>query len=804
MLKCLTKLTELFHQLRGRALEIDLSRYEGSVAAIEGLAPDLEQLDEPGLRHRAAVLGQRARNGAPLDSLLVESYAVTREAARRVLGLNAFSVQLVAAVALHHGRVVEMQTGEGKTLAAVFAVALNALDGRSVHVLTFNDYLAQRDAAWMGGVYRLLGLSVDCIQEGMSQARRRQAYLADVTYATAKEAGFDYLRDRLAREREDLVQRPFHYAIVDEADSILVDEARNPLVIAGSVPSTADIEVRMADLVRALTPHRDFARDANSRNVFLTDRGVDRVESLLGCGNLYDVNNLPLLRGLEHALHAEVLLHRDVDYIVRNGAIELVDERTGRVAEKRRWPDGLHGAVAAKEGLELPREGTILGSITLRHFLNLYPKLAGMTGTARLAAAELAEMYGLRVAVVPTNRASLRIDHPDVVFADKRSKEDVLAAEIARVHATGRPVLVGTASVAESERLANQLAQQAVPVAVLNAKSDADEARIVADAGSLHAVTISTNMAGRGTDIRLGGSDGRERERVVALGGLYVIGTNRHDSRRIDNQLRGRAGRQGDPGASRFFVSLEDDLIDRYGLKDVVPALRQLHAGCEPISSAVVTREMSRAQRIVDSQNFEIRRTLERYSAVLETQRKVIHRRRDDVLLARTPLTLLASRAAERYTALRARFTAELLGEVERKLTLHHIDRRWIEHLALVDHLRAGIHLISAGDRNPIDVFHEEMVRAFLKLNDAIDAAIVASFLAAEITERGIDMEREGLTAPSATWNYLVNDHPFGTPFDRLLNGVVRLLKGRFGWRSKDASPESSAAILPGANLGDQ
>ena len=485
--------------------------------------------------------------------------------------MRPFDVQVLAAIAMHQGKLAEMQTGEGKTLAAVLPAYLNALTGQGVHVLTFNDYLARRDAQWMGPLYRFLGLTVGAVQQGMSPADRRRAYACDVTYVTAKEAGFDYLRDHLCMAPEDLVHRPFHYAIVDEADSILIDEARVPLVIAGSVEARRVDPYQAAELVRSLDARRDFETDEFARNVHFTDSGLDRLESQLRCGDLHAAENLDLLTELSMALHAQVLLRREVDYIVRDGQIELVDEFTGRVAENRRWPDGLQAAVEAKEGVPLRPQGTIRGSITLQHFLRLYPKVCGMTATAQAAAAEFEEFYELAVVVIPPNRPCVRVDAEDTVFTHKEAKYAVLVAEIAAARGRGQPVLVGTASVGESEHLAARLAKAGIECRVLNARNDEQEAAIVAQAAMAGAVTISTNMAGRGTDIKLGGDPPDEREPVVARGGLYVIGTNRHESRRIDDQLRGRAGRQGDPGQSRFFISLEDDLMERYGIGDLLP-----------------------------------------------------------------------------------------------------------------------------------------------------------------------------------------------------------------------------------------
>ena len=507
-----------------------------------------------------------------------------RETARRVLGLRLHDVQILGGLALHRGAVAEMATGEGKTLAAVAPAFLTALSGRGSHVLTVNDYLARRDAAWMGAVYERLGVTVGVVQEGMAAEARREAYARDVTYVTAKEAGFDLLRDGLCLRLADQVHRwslaegdqgaPLHAAIVDEADSILIDEARIPLVIAGAGASEdGGLLPRLAAIMRRLERGADFEIDEHAHNVFLTDRGALAVEASLGRGSLVAPENLNLAAATRNALHAEALLRRDVDYIVRGDTVELVDEMTGRVAENRQWPDGLQAAVEAKEGLSLGTDGRILGSITIQHFLRLYPRLAGMTATARSSAAELREIYGLEVMSIPPHRACQRIDDPDLIYARHEARDAALLAEIRAANESGRPVLVGTASVADSERLAAELRRNGIAHQVLNAKNDEREAAIVADAGALGAVTISTNMAGRGTDIKLGGRDEVDRERVLATGGLYVIGTHRHESVRIDNQLRGRAGRQGDPGRSRFL---------RLARRRSAAALRHRPAGTAP------------------------------------------------------------------------------------------------------------------------------------------------------------------------------------------------------------------------------
>jgi len=781
MSSALSRLRQLYHRFRGRSIEFDLGPYEELLAAINARESDLQTADDDALKGMSTDLVTRARGGVTQDDLLIDAFALVREAARRTIGLRPFDVQIIAGLALHRGRLAEMQTGEGKTLAAVLPAYLNALTGRGVHILTFNDYLARRDAAWMGPIYTYLGLTVASVQEGTDTPRRQAAYASDITYVTAKEAGFDYLRDHLCYEKEDLVHRPFHVAIVDEADSVLIDEARVPLVIAGGATVAEARLSRATQIVRGLDADSDFSTDEYSRNVYLTDPGLDRVESLLGCGSLHDPENLGVLSELNLALHAKVLLKRDVDYIVRNERVELVDEFTGRVVENRRWPDGLQAAVEVKEELRLQPEGKILGSITLQHLLKLYPRISGMTATAQSAAEEFNDLYGMNVTVIPPNRPCIRIDHPDVVFTHKEAKTEALVEEIARVHATGRPILVGTSTVAESEHLASALRQAGVACETLNAKNDELEAAIIARAGSLNAVTISTNMAGRGTDIRLGGDHGQDREKVVDLGGLYVIGTNRHESLRIDSQLRGRAGRQGDPGETRFFVSLEDDLIERYGIQELIPPKHRPGRQKGPIDDPVVGREIARAQRIIESQTSEIRKTLWRYSSLVEDQRKALHHRRQEVLLESASLELLQTHAPDRYPELRSAVGHDVLRRVEKQITLCLIDRCWAEHLDQVAHIREGIHLVRVGGQDPLDEFHKRITYAFGDVQRNIDNGIVQTFNEAEVTEDGIDVDKEGLKGPTSTWTYLVSDNPFGNWLDGLFNVLKNALAKESG-----------------------
>jgi preprotein translocase subunit SecA len=752
---------------------------EEIVAAVGEREAALAGLADRDLTRRAVALRERVRAGErpddSLDDLRVESFALVRETARRVLGQRPYDEQILCGVVLYRGAVAEMQTGEGKTLAAVAPTFLHALAGRGAHVLTYNDYLARRDAEWMGPVYEHLGLSVGCVHEKMDVAQRRAAYRCDVTYVTAKEAGFDLLRDQLCLDPEDQVHRPFHCALVDEADSILIDEARVPLVIAGDVRQTGSRLHELAAVARRLEPGVDHSADEHYRNVFLTERGARRAEELLrdrevlgetSAVHLFSPESSNLLAELRNALHAEVLLRRDVDYIVRRARVELVDELTGRVAENRKWPDGLQAAVEAKEGLAVRDEGVVLGSITLQHFLRLYPRLAGMTGTAVPAAEELGEVYGLEVVEIPTHEPCIREDHPDRVFLTREAKHAAVIDEIVEVHATGRPVLVGTVSVEESERLATDLAKIGVSCRVLNARNDHQEAAIVAEAGRPGAVTLSTNMAGRGTDIRLGGADEAQRERVVALGGLYVIGTNRHESRRIDDQLRGRAGRQGDPGSSRFFVSLEDDLMVKYRVRRLLPPKILERCWDGGLDHPAVVREIARVQRIVEGESFDIRKRLYQYSSILESQRRLLGDWRQGVLDGSSEVKLLQERLREhdpgRWRELRARVGDETLERVERRLTLLMIDRSWSEHLADLQQVRDEIHLVQLDGRQPVVEFYRLAIRAFEDLLERIDDEIVRTFESIEITRDGVDWEREGLLGPSSTWTYLVSDNVFG------------------------------------------
>jgi preprotein translocase subunit SecA len=671
----------------------------------------------------AALSDDELKSAGRAATELLEVIAITAVVAARVLDLEMFDVQIQGALALAAGNIAEMQTGEGKTLAAVPAIVWYAKAGQGVHVMTVNDYLARRDAKWMGGIYDFLGLCVGYVQQGMPAEERRKAYACDITYATPNEIGFDHLRDALAMYPIEQVHRPFAAAVIDEADSILIDEARIPLVIAGGKEDQEPLAYRVDRVTRHLHRYHHFTLDEYERNIALTDAGIRAVENAFGCGNLFAEENLPLLTAVQDSLHARALLDRDVDYLVKDGAIESVDEFKGRIAQNRRWPAGLHTAIEAKEGLALKTQGRILGSVTLQNLIGLYPKVCGMTGTAATQMDEFRLIYGLEVEVIPTNRPVIRVDYPDELFNTKREKEAAVIEEIRRVHATGQPVLLGTRSVEESEQLSARL--RGIEHQVLNARHEEQEAAMVARAGERGAVTISTNMAGRGTDIKLG--DG-----VAELGGLHVIGTNRHESRRIDNQLRGRAGRQGDPGSSRFFVSAKDDLFRKYA---------------SPLHSL---DDIEAVQRVVEGQNLDIRQFLHKYESVIEGQRQRIGGRRQDILTGATPSA----------------------SELEQLVTLATIDDLWSEYLASITDLREGVQWLSYGGRQPLFEYLTAVDSLFQQLEARIAEEIPKRL--ADAQEQGVDPSQRG-----ATWTYLTTDQPFGSLSERVMRGVVRRYRQR-------------------------
>jgi preprotein translocase subunit SecA len=739
---------------------LDLRRYEELLPAIEERGEELADLDDDDLLEAA---------GEADD--LVEICAVGREAAWRGLAQRPYDVQLLGVMAMLNGHVVEMATGEGKTLAAAIAAYGHVRRGHGpVHVITVNDYLAKRDAEWMEPVYTRLGIAIGYVTEVSTPEQRWEAYQQDVTYVSINEAGFDYLRDQLVTDYADRVQQPLATAIVDEADSILIDEARVPMVLAGAVTSEQD-PVHAADaLVRGLVAQRDYEITDDGRSVSLTNRGLTSVESKLNGVNLYDDDHLAELSAINVALHAHALLERDVDYIVRDGSVELVDEMRGRVAQRRRWPDGLHAAVEAKEGLDATAEGEVLGTITIQAYVGLYPTLCGMTATAVYVGDQLREFFKLEVAVIPSNAPNIRDDEPDRIYATRAEKDEAMVALIKESHEAGRPVLIGTLDVKESEELARTLSDAGVTCVVLNAKNDAEEGAIIAEAGKFGAVTVSTQMAGRGVDIRLGGSDGADRDRVAELDGLYVIGSGQHESRRVDDQLRGRAGRQGDPGGSVVFVSLEDDMVVR-NAADVLPPSPKIKRNGQ-VEDDEVNWAVAHAQRVAEGVNHEIHRNTWRYSVVIEQQRKALAERRERVLKSDVTADMLRDRFPEDTEDV----DDELLNRVSRSIALFHIDRLWAEHLALLSEVREGVHLRALARVDPLDEFHRAAVPAFTALVPEIETRTVDTF---EQTELGEDWEPEEakLIRPSATWTYLVHDNPFGSDMDRLINVIGRGLR---------------------------
>ncbi|MEW9532150.1 accessory Sec system translocase SecA2 [Microbispora sp. NPDC049125] len=697
-----------------------------------------------------------------------EFCAVVREAARRSLGQRPFDVQLVGVLAMLDGHAVQMATGEGKTLVGALTAAGYALRGSRVHAVSVNDYLARRDSEWMTPLYEELGLTTGWITEDSAPEARREAYKRDVTYAAVSELGFDVLRDRLRTDPAELVVPSPQVALVDEADSVLVDEARVPLVLAGAAdPGTALPE--MAALMRRLSRGYHYTLDEEGRNVFLTPKGTDTVEKALGI-DLYEHPHAVTQVNL--ALHAHALLTRDVDYIVRDGRVHLVSASRGRVAILQRWPDGLQAAVEAKERLPASETGEILDSLTIQGLIRSYPEICGMTGTAVAVGDQLREFYDLRVAVIPPNRPCVRIDEPDRIYATAEDKQSALLEEIAAQHATGRPILVGTLDVAESEELDEALRARGLSPVVLNAKNDAEEAAIIARAGTRGAITVSTQMAGRGTDIRLGAGDPEQEKEVAALGGLYVIGTGRHESSRLDDQLRGRAGRQGDPGGSVFFVSGEDALLTAYIPEEPLPAA---DAG-GVVRGAHAAELVAHAQRIAEGVNLEIHRNTWRYTRLLERQRAQILEQRERVLHGDAGAEALRQACPDRYRELVESAGAEVVEAAARQIVLFHLDRCWTEHLGFLSDLREGIHLRALGRLNPLDEFNKEAVPAYRALLDEVERRSKETFEKADVTR---DLAEQGLKRPTATWTYLVQDNPFGSDWDRILKHVSNVLKGR-------------------------
>ncbi|WP_300295309.1 preprotein translocase subunit SecA [Ferrovibrio sp.] len=798
-------------KLFGSANDRAVKGYFKTVEAINALEPEIARLDDAALTAKTLEFRQRLEKGEDLDDLLPEAFAVVREAARRVLGQRHYDVQLIGGMVLHDGRIAEMKTGEGKTLVATLAVYLNALPGKGVHVVTVNDYLAKRDSDWMGRIYRFLGLTTGVIVHGLTDEERRVAYACDVTYGTNNEYGFDYLRDNMKFRREEMVQRPFSFAIVDEVDSILIDEARTPLIISGPSEDTTDLYVKVNALVPALQDS-DFEKDEKQRTVSFTEDGTGHIElllreaGLLKSESLYDIENIAAVHHANQALRAHKLFTRDVDYIVKDGKVIIIDEFTGRMMEGRRYSDGLHQALEAKEGVEVQTENQTLASITFQNYFRMYPKLAGMTGTASTEASEFADIYRLEVIEIPTNLPVARIDSDDEVYRSAREKYEAIVKLIAECSAKGQPVLVGTVSIEKSELLSAFLKQRDIAHHVLNARHHDKEAFIVAQAGRLNAVTIATNMAGRGTDIQLGGNaemrilqeteglDGEVKDRLIAqiraevdaekqrvreAGGLYVIGTERHESRRIDNQLRGRSGRQGDPGASKFFLSLEDDLLRIFGSERMDSMLQRLglQEG-EAIIHPWINKALEKAQQKVEARNYEIRKNLLKYDDVMNDQRKVVYEQRIEIMQADDVADTIADMRAEivdemvsrhipekayaeqwdadglqlevqrvfsldlpiidwareegiadqqirerlhdvvdrRMAEKAANFGPETMRMVERSLLLQVLDQTWKEHLHHLDYLRQAIGLRAYAQKDPLNEYKREAFALFQQM----------------------------------------------------------------------------------------
>ncbi|UZP67210.1 preprotein translocase subunit SecA [Desulfovibrio mangrovi] len=725
------------------------------LATINSMESGLREKSDEYFPSRIAELKQMVADGASLDSILPETFAMVREAGRRVFNMRHYDVQLIGGCVLHNGMISEMKTGEGKTLVATLPVVLNALTGKGVHVVTVNDYLAKRDAQWMSQLYGFLGLTTGVIVHGLTDEERKEAYNADITYGTNNEFGFDYLRDNMKFYKEQLVQRPHHFAIVDEVDSILIDEARTPLIISGASEHTTTLYAQIDNIIPSLKQDQHFTMDEKAKSVSLTDEGVAHCEKLLNLENLYDAQNITHQHHILQALKAHHIFKRDVDYIVKDGQVVIVDEFTGRLMPGRRFSDGLHQALEAKEGVKVEAENQTLASITFQNYFRMYEKLAGMTGTADTEAVEFGQIYGLEVISIPTNKPMVRVDHPDSIYRTRREKFNAIVQEIAELHKKGQPVLVGTISIENSELISGMLKKVGIPHNVLNAKHHEEEARIVAEAGQRGHVTIATNMAGRGTDIVLG-------EGVRELGGLHILGTERHESRRIDNQLRGRSGRQGDPGSSRFFLSLEDDLMRLFGSERISTIMQKLgmEEG-EPIVNNMVSKAIENAQKRVEGHNFEIRKALLDYDNVMNQQREVIYTLRrssmmetdleplvhgflDDILdelyaeweaqkthddeMAAT----MAARLDETFNIARdmtmppvpdqnavreavlgklnvlKNDVPEMYSDILRYFMLEELDRCWKEHLLNMDHLRDGIGLRGYGQRDPKQEYKRE------------------------------------------------------------------------------------------------
>ena len=747
-----------FWKLLGASTDKDQARSMSQVRDSAEFDEKAADLDDEQLRKAAQLLN--------LDDLadsadIPQFMAIARDASERTTTLKPFDVQLLGALRMLAGDVVEMATGEGKTLSGAIAAAGYALGGRNVHVITINDYLARRDAEWMGPLIQSVGLTVGWITGESTADERREAYKCDITYASVNEIGFDVLRDQLVTDVDDLVSPNPDVALIDEADSVLVDEALVPLVLAGTTHRETP-KVEIIRLVGELIAGKDYDTDADNRNVHLTDAGAQKLEAKLGGIDLYSEEHVgTTLTEVNVALHAHVLLQRDVHYIVRDDAVYLINASRGRIAQLQRWPDGLQAAVEAKEGMETTETGEVLDTITVQALINRYPTVCGMTGTALAAGEQLRQFYKLGVSPIPPNTPNIREDEADRVYITAAAKNDAIVDHIKEIHATKQPVLVGTRDVAESEELHERLVKAGVPAVVLNAKNDAEEAAVIAEAGKLGSVTVSTQMAGRGTDIRLGGSDvgdhSAEKEQVAELGGLHVIGTGRHHTERLDNQLRGRAGRQGDPGSSVFFASWEDDVVIAHLEPNKLPL--QTDDDGRIVSNKAATL-LDHAQRIAEGRMLDIHANNWRYNQLIAQQRAIIVERRDALLRTATAREELAERSPKRYQEIVHDLGEEKLAKICRLIMLYHLDRGWADHLAYLADIRESIHLRALGNQTPIDEFHRMAVDAFASLAaDAIEAAQQTFETAASIEdEPGIDLSK--LARPTSTWTYMVHDNP--------------------------------------------
>jgi preprotein translocase subunit SecA len=789
-------------KLFGDDNENEIRRMEEYVERINSLEPSMQKLSDASLAAKTVEFRQRLENGETLDLLLPEAFAAVREASLRTTGMRHFDVQLLGGVTLHEGKIAEMKTGEGKTLVATLPVYLNALDGKGVHLVTVNDYLAKRDSEWMGKIYKFMGLSVGLISHGLDFDERKAAYAADITYGTNNEFGFDYLRDNMVIYSEQMVQRPLNYAIVDEVDSILIDEARTPLIISGPGEKSTDLYYVLAKVVPKLREGEDYTVDEKLHTVAPTEAGVAKAEKALNVRNLYDNENMELSHHFNQALRAHTLMHRDKDYVVKDGEVIIVDEFTGRLMFGRRYSDGLHQAIEAKEGVKIERESQTLATITFQNYFRMYKKLSGMTGTAKTEEQEFRKIYGLDVIVIPTHRPMVRLDHPDVIYKTKRGKYKAAVAEIAELYAKGQPVLVGTTSIAQSEDLSAMLKRQGVPHNVLNAKFHEMEAQIISQAGQRAAVTIATNMAGRGTDIVLG-------EEVPELGGLHIIGTERHESRRIDNQLRGRSGRQGDPGSSRFYLSLEDDLMRLFGAENISSLMDKLGMEeDEPIEHSLITRSIEQAQKKVEAQHFNTRKHVLEYDDVMNQQREVIYGQRRQILhgenlreniffmieklidhgmdlfanekthpeewdldgLIEYAVDLFAAEgdlkkselenmsreevredlleaANENYDRRETMFGPENMRELEKVVMLKVVDAKWMDHLDAMDMLRQGIGLRAYGQKDPLIEYKIEAFDMFGQMIEHIQEDIVRYIYRVNIVTQAEDRLAQATTS---------------------------------------------------------